>query len=171
MIRKALTVACMLALAIGSATADEAAYDAGDDPMAHHMAAMMNCEICKHMMPHMQTLGPAMTMDVATLNDGIALIHGVSDPAALETYRSVNVEMAKAGEACMTMTGDEAESKLCHYCQGIHGVMQAGATMSMGPTKTGDVMVLTSDDPEVLNQIMELGAMCQKMCDMMQASM
>lgn len=169
MLRRMLVVGCLLAVAVGVATAGDMkdmkkdmTMHAGGDEMAAHMAEMMKCDVCKHMAPHLATLGPVMTMDYAQLNDGVAIMHGVSDPAKLDEYRKMSAEMETAGQACMNLTDAEAGTHLCEMCQTMRSAMKAGARMSMGPTKMGDVMVLTSDDPAVQKQLMELG----KQCDM-----
>ncbi|MGH2571682.1 MAG: hypothetical protein ACRDGR_10670, partial [bacterium] len=68
---------------------------------------------------------------------------------------------------CMAYTDAQAKTQLCGMCQGIRSAMNSGAKMSMGPTKMGDVMVITSEDPMVQKQLADLG----KMCEMMMASM
>ena len=108
-----------------------------------------------------------MKMEVAKLNDGIALMHSVTDPAKAATFHAVGKEMGTAGEACIAMTDEQAKTQLCEYCQGIRSVMKAGAKMSQGNTKMGDIMVLTSSDPAVQSQISALG----EKCAMMAASM
>jgi hypothetical protein len=167
MLRKMLVVGCLLAVAVGVATAggvkdtekDMAMHSS--DEMAAHQAELMKCDVCKHMVPHLASLGPVMTMDYAQLNDGVAMMHGVSDPAKLDEYRKMSEEMSAAGEACMSYTDAEAESQLCEMCQTMRSAMQAGARMSMGPTKMGDVMVLTSEDPAVQKQLTKLGQQCE----------
>jgi hypothetical protein len=170
MIRRILVVGCLLALSVSAALAGgktKSAMTGAADKMA--MASqemtqeMMKCDVCKHMAPHMSELGPVMTMDMATLNDGVAFLHGVSDPAKVEKFRMVSAEMEEAGEACMDYTDAQAKSQLCEMCQGIRKAVQSGAKMSMGPTKMGDIMVLTSDDPAVQKQLAELGTMCEMM--------
>jgi len=163
--RKMLVAGCLTALLAGAAVAGDMAE--GGDPKAAMMAEMAGCHVCKHMMSHMESLGPVMTMDLAQLNDGVAMMHGVSDPAKLEEYRSVSAEMAKAGESCMAFSDEEASANLCSMCQEIRGAVHAGARLSMGDTAMGDMMVITSEDPAVQKQI---SAMAEK-CAMMMESM
>jgi hypothetical protein len=175
MLRKILVVSCLLALSAGAALAGDAHQHAtkGAAATATKMtseqvaAEMMKCDVCKHMAPHMKVLGPSLTMDMAKLNDGVAFMHGVSDPAMLETYRTLSAKMSEAGEACMSYTDTQAKAQLCEMCQGVRTAVNSGAKMSMGPTKMGDIMVLTSEDPAVQKQLGELGTMCE----MMMASM
>lgn len=167
--RRILITGCLLALAAGASFAGDkqGAMHHANDEMAMHMEMMGKCDICKNMLPHMESLGPVMTMDYAKLNDGIAMMHGVSDPAKLAEYRKMSAAMDQAGEACMMLSDAEASTQLCTMCQHIRSAMQAGAKMSMGETKMGDVMVITSDDPKVQEQLGELGSMCSMMMESM----
>lgn len=167
MMRRTLVAGCLLALLAGAATAGDMDKPAHGDMMAEHMAMMAKCDVCKHMVPYMEALGPVMTMDYATLNDGVAMMHGVSDPAMLEKYRTMSAEMSQAGEACMTLSDEDAATHLCTMCQGMRSAMKAGARMSMGETKMGDVMVLTSDDPAVQGQLKTLATQCEMMMSSM----
>ena len=174
MLRRVLVTGCLLLLLAGAATAGDmkkkneahAGMD-GDGKMAMMMKEMMNCDVCKHMVPHMNELGPVMTNDIIMLNDGVAMMHGVSDPAMLKTYREVSAEMGEAGEACMALNDKDAKTHLCEMCQDIRSAVHAGARLSMGDTKTGDVMVLTSEDPAVQKQLSELGTKCEMMMSSM----
>jgi hypothetical protein len=157
-----LVTGCLAVLMAGAAFAGDMAHG-GDDASAAMMAEMANCHVCSHLMPHMESLGPAMTMDMAKLNDGVAIIHGVSDATKLEEFRAVNAEMTDAGNACMEFSDEEASSKLCSMCQEIRSAVQAGANMSQGDTSMGCMMVLTSDDPAVQKQLASLGEKCAMM--------
>jgi len=171
MMRRMLVTGCLVALAAGAAFAGDMhketqAGQAGADVKAMQ-AEMMKCDVCKHMAPHLPSLAPSMTMDYAVLNDGVAMMHGVTDPAKLDEYRAISAEMGQAGEACLMLSDKDAETHLCKMCQGIRHAMNAGAHMSMGDTRMGDVMVLTSDDPAVQKELQGLATMCE----MMMASM
>ncbi|MBZ0268222.1 hypothetical protein K8I85_08700 [bacterium] len=167
MLRRILITGCLLALAAGASFAGDMHGKAHDADMAMHMKEMMNCDVCKNMAPHMESLGPVMTMDFATLNDGIAMIHGISDPAKLDEYREMSAQMDQAGEACMMLSDEEAETHLCGMCQGMRSAVQAGARMSQGDTSMGCVTTLTSEDPAVQKQLQELGTMCKMMMESM----
>ena len=175
MFRKFLVIAALLSLAVGAAWAGDAAKTAtpaaGKTDAAAQMqmikAEMLKCAVCKNMAAHWDELAPVMTMDYASLNDGIVMMHGVSDASKLATFRSDCAMTHKAGEGCMTMTDEQAKTQLCSFCQGMRGAMKAGAKMSTGETKMGDVMVLTSSDPAVKAKLDELA----KQCEMMASSM
>lgn len=170
MLRRILMMGCLMAVAVGVAAAgdmhkDMAAGKPGADMMMMQKE-MMKCDVCKHMAPHLTSLGASMVNDYAELNDGIAMMHGVSDPAKLDEYRAASAEMGEAGEACLMLSDKDAGTHLCKMCQGIRSAVNSGAKMSMGPTKMGDIMVLTSDDPAVQKQLQALGTMCEMMTSM-----
>lgn len=166
MFRGILGVVSAVLLCTGIAAAGDTHAEAAGQPdaaakMTAMKAEMMKCSVCKTLAPHMDELGPVMTWDIARLNDGIALMHGVSDPALVEKYHAVGAEMHKAGEGCMAMTDEQAKTQLCSFCQEVRSLVKAGATFSVGNTKMGDVMVFTSKDPALLQRINDLGTKCE----------
>lgn len=167
MTKKILAGACTMLLAMAVAHAGDTMKKSAAAPDHTEMmkAQMANCVVCKTMVPHMDSLGPVMTMEVANLNDGVAIMHGVSDPAKAAEFHTMCAEMHKAGEACATMTDEQAKTQLCSFCQEMHGTIKAGAKMSAGSTKMGDIMVLTSSDPAVKQRIDVLGEKCAMMAE------
>jgi hypothetical protein len=149
-----------------AATGSKEVAAASADKMQAMKAEMMKCAVCKNFAAHMDEIGP-MKAEVVKLNDGIAMIHTVSDPSKLPVYRTASAATHKAGEACMTMTDADASTQLCSMCQDIRSAMKAGAKMSVGETKMGDIMVMTSADPAVQTKLSALGDKCA----MMSASM
>jgi hypothetical protein len=122
---------------------------------------MMKCDVCKHMAAHLDQIGPIQT-DVAQLNDGMAIVHSV--PASKSAvYHEASQECSEAGMAAMNYTDEQAQKQLCAMCQGIRSAVKAGATMSQGETKNGDVMVLTSNDTKVQAQLTSLADKCAMM--------
>lgn len=147
-------------------TAAATATKASTDKMAAMKAEMMKCSVCKNMAAHMDEIGP-INSDVAKLNDGVAMMHSVKDPAKLTVYRAASKATSEAGQACMTMTDEQAKTQLCSFCQDMRSAMKAGAKMSQGETKTGDIMVLTSADPAVQTQLNALAEKCKLMAESM----
>jgi len=129
-------------------------------------AEMMKCAVCSKMVPQMDAIGP-MKMEAVQLNNGLAVIHTVANSKNVATFHATCDEMSKAGEACMTMTDEQAKTDLCTFCQDMRSAMKAGAQMSKGHTKKGGMMVLTSSDPAVQAQLSTL----HEKCVMMAASM
>jgi len=150
----------------GTATGSKEMTTASAEKMQAMKAEMMKCAVCKNFAAHMDEIGP-MKAEVVKLNDGVAMIHSVSDPSKLPVYRAACEATHKAGEASMNLTDEQASTQLCSMCQDIRSAMKAGAKMSVGNTKMGDMMILTSSDPAVQTK---LSALATK-CEMMAASM
>lgn len=165
MLKRIAATTCVLMIAMGIAWAGDMAKPAAEQ-MEAMKAAMAKCSVCKIMVPHMDELGP-MKMEVVKLNDGIAVMHNVTDPAKAAKLHAVCKEMGVAGEACMAMTDEQAKAQLCENCQDIRSVVKAGATMSTGDTKMGDIMVFTSSDPAVQAKIAAMGEKCALMAGAM----
>ena len=153
--KRLMAVVCMLLIST--------AVWAGDQGMSKQMSAkqmqmmkaeMMKCDVCKHMAMHLDEIGPVQ-IDVAQLNDGMAIVHNVS-PDKAAVYHKAGQECSQAGMAAMNYTDEQAQKQLCPMCQGIRSAVKAGATLSQGETKNGDVMVLTSSDPKVQTQLTSL---------------
>jgi len=163
--KKIVSIAMILALTCATAWAGEATKSAAPS-MAEAKAMMEKCAICKSMAAHFDELAPSMKMEVVSLNDGVALQHYVTDPTKVALFQATCDEMAKNGEASMAMSDDEAKTALCPMCQNMRSAMKAGARMSMGKTKRGDLMVMTSSDAAVQAQLAGIGKECAAMAAM-----
>jgi hypothetical protein len=164
----ALLVVCAAALVWAGPEAQKSA--AGNAKMEAMKAEMMKCAVCKNVAMRMDEIGP-MGMEPAKLNDGFAIRHWVisNDPAKIAAFHAACDACSKAGQASMTMTDEQAKTDLCGFCQGIRSAMKAGAHMSQGTTKKGDVMVVTSSDPAVQGQLATLAQQCEMMAASMEA--
>ncbi|GJM44525.1 MAG: hypothetical protein DHS20C21_13670 [Gemmatimonadota bacterium] len=136
---------------------------AGGPSQEGMMAEMANCSICKSMVPHLDELTPVCSNEIITMSDGMAMYHTVSDESKLELFRSVMNEMDAAGMATASYTDEQIKSELCGFCQGIHGLLSAGAVMSSGMSPNGKLMVITSQDPEVQAKIASFTKNAQEM--------
>jgi phosphoribosylaminoimidazole (AIR) synthetase len=143
---------------------------AGNAKMEAMKTEMMKCAVCKNVAMRMDEIGP-MGMEPVKLNDGFSVRHWVmsNDPAKIAAFHAACDACGKAGEACMTMTDAQAKTDLCGFCQGIRTAMKAGAHMSKGMTKKGDVMVVTSADAAVQGQLTALAEKCEMMAASMEA--
>jgi hypothetical protein len=171
--KRFLVVACLAALTAAAAwakdpqppTAAGSAAAGSKMPAKQQMEAMkaemMKCAGCKPLAMRFDEIAP-MQMEAVHLDKGLAMLHSV-EPAKLPAYRQVAAEMHKAGEACMAMTDAEAKAQLCELCQGMRSAIKAGAKMSVGQTKQGDIMVLVSEDPAVQSQLATLADKCAAM--------
>jgi len=133
-------------------------------------AEMAKCAVCKNMVAHFDELAPVMTMEVVNLDNGVVINHEVTDPSKVALFQSTCDAMSKAGEASMKMTDAQAKTELCSVCQEMRSAGKAGARFSKGKTKTGDMMVMTSDDPKVQAQLTALAQKCAMMAGDPQAS-
>jgi len=163
----------LAAILVAAATAVALAGDmpkgaAGSSSVEAMKAELMKCSVCKHIAMHMDEIGP-MGMEAVKLNDGVAISHWVQgkDPKRIAAMHAACAEANAAGEACMSMTDEQAKAQLCESCQAIRNAVKAGAHLSFGDTRNGDMMVLTSSDPAVQGQL----AKYQQKCAMMAASM
>lgn len=167
----ALVCICLVSasLAIAGGPEQKAATTgaaAEKDPMAD----MMSCKICKTMAPNMATFAPVMTSEVVKMENGMAIIHHISDPKVVPTFQATCAEMSAAGKACTTMTETEWKAALCDHCEQIMALVQGGASIGTGNTKDGSMLVLTSADPTTQTKIAGFEMQCeQSMAAMAQA--
>ena len=170
MTKKVLTAALFVILAIGLVWAGDkkATMDAGK--MEAMKAEMMKCAVCKNMAMQMDAMGPC-GMEVTALNDGMAMRHWVKsdDAKKIAAFHTGAAACSKAGEACMTMTDEQAKTDLCQWCQEVRSAMKAGAKMSYGTTKKGDLMVITSPEPTVQAQLTNLRQQAEQWAASMEA--
>ena len=170
MTKKVLALALFVILAFALVWAGTPAKTGmtGNAQMEQMKTEAMKCAVCKNMAMHMDEIGP-MGFEAVQLNDGMAMRHWVksSDPKKLAAFHAASDATSQAGEACVTMTDEQAKTDLCPLCQDTRSAMKAGAHMSKGMTKNGCMMVLTSSDPAVQAQLTAL----QQKCVMMAASM
>ncbi len=161
--KRLLAAACMLLVTTAAVWAGDPAMNKQTSAKQLEMmkAEMMKCTVCKHMAMHLDEIGPVQT-EVSHLNNGMAVIHNVP-PDKATVFHQASEECSKAGQEAMNLTDAQAQTQLCAMCQGIRAATKAGATMSQGSTKNGEIMVLTSNDPKVQAQLTDLGEKCAMM--------
>jgi hypothetical protein len=157
----------VLAVAIGTALAGEPGAPGKAANMEAMKAEFMKCVVCKNMAPHLEKLAPVMSAEVVKLNDGFAIVYGVSDKTLVPLFQSTCDLMSKAGEASMGLTDAQAKTDLCSQCQEIRSIMKAGAKMHSGKTASGEIMAFTSDDPQILTKLAQAEQKSREMCAMM----
>lgn len=151
----AAALSCLLALPL-AAGHDKAEMDA-------MKAEFGKCLMCKNFVPVFDELMPVMEHEIVKLDNGMAMVHTVKDPAKVKLLHEVNAKMQVSAGACMKLSDAEAKEQLCTLCQGVHGLAKAGAVVSSGTTKNGDMLVLTSSDPALQKQINGFEAKCTTM--------
>jgi hypothetical protein len=158
-----------LGLLLASAAFAGAGHDHGKDAKSAAadqnamMAEMMKCSVCKSMASKMDVLGPALKTEFVKLNDGMAIVHEVTDPKMMDTFRTAIAETHKAGQASMAYTPEQVKTELCSWCQEIHGLMASGAHMSTGDTKNGSILILSSSDPAIQTKLATMHMKCASM--------
>src|SRR5262245_8533510 len=118
------------------------------------------CLMCKNFVPVFDQLMPVMQGEVVQLDNGMAMIHTVSDPAKVKLLHDVDAKLDQSAQACMALSDADAQKQLCSMCQDIRSVSKAGAVVAHGTTKTGDILVISSADPKVKAQVSALKTKC-----------
>jgi len=106
---------------------------------------------------------PVMTTEVVKMDNGMAIVHHISDAKVVPTFQAACSEMAAAGKACTTMTEAEWKAALCDHCEQMMALVQSGASIGSGNTKDGTMLVLTSSDPAVQTKIANFEMQCEQM--------
>ncbi len=138
---------------------------AGEDKaqMEAMKAEFSKCMMCKNFVPVMGELLPVMENEIVKLDNGMAMVHSVKDPQKVKLLHDVHAKLAASGPACIALSDADAKTQLCSLCQDIRSLVKAGAQMSTGTTKSGDIMVLTSTDPVVQKQLTSFESKCATM--------
>jgi hypothetical protein len=171
--RNALRVMAPFAMAVALVAGVSALVLAGSDAkapgqdMAAMIAEMQKCAVCKHMVAGLPEFGPSMKSEIVHLPDGMAMIHTITDPTKVAVYHAAAAEVAKAGEAAMTMTPEQIKTQLCSNCQEMVGMAMAGASISHGMTKDGDILIITAKDPALIARINAYQTKCEQMLSSM----
>ena len=157
-----------LSLVLAVAFAANVAIGKGDDKMSKEKMEMMKtefskCMICKNMVGDMDKLMPVMKSEFVKLNDGMAIVHTVSDPKMAEVLHKDCGLMQNAGMEAMKLSDADMKTQLCPMCQEIVGAAKAGATLSTGDTMNGSMLVLTSPDPALQTRLMNFQQKCVAM--------
>ena len=108
---------------------------------------MVNCEFCKHLMDDPELLNHT-TWEHFNITNGIINVTTV-DKEYLDSYHAAGEEMMKVGKRLM----DGEKVQMCGSCQAHGTLIQAGAKMEHIETQRGHVMLVTSDNPEMVAKI------------------
>lgn len=108
---------------------------------------MANCELCKHMMDDPELINHA-TWEHHNISNGVINITTV-DKEYLDSYHAAYKAVEKTAER--VMKGENVQ--MCGMCREYGMLMQAGAKVEYVRTERGDVMLMTSDNPEMVTKI------------------
>ena len=112
---------------------------------------MVNCEFCKHLMDNPALLDHTV-WEHHNISNGIINVTTV-DPEYMDAYHNCTKAMQEA-EAKMAK-GEKV--KMCGMCQAMGELMMSGAKVEHVPTERGHVMLITSDNPEMVAKIQAWG--------------
>ena len=107
------------------------------------------CSMCEHMMSD-QALMQNMKWEQYDISKGFVAVTTV-EKNYLDAYYAAHAEMEKTG--MRLMKGEQLE--LCGSCTYLGKCMMKGVSQEYVKTSSGDVWIVTSDDPEVVADLHE----------------
>ena len=125
-----------------------------------------HCTICKPMSENPQLM-MSTKWEVHPTKNGMLMVAMAPEGQAKqfkEVCKKMDANIAKA------MSGEKPDH-LCGFCQAMGGVVQAGAKVEKVPTQTGEITLVTSDNPETVKQIHAVAKRSQEEAEKMAAAM
>jgi hypothetical protein len=108
---------------------------------------MEKCGFCKHLLEDPEMLDHC-TWEHHNLEDGMMSVSTV-EKEYLPSYREAMAKMQEVGEKM-----EQGEMvPMCGMCTAMGELMQKGAEWEYVQTEHGDIMIMTSDDPEVIAEL------------------
>ena len=114
---------------------------------------MENCVFCKHLLedPH---LLENMTYEHYDIANGLLMVSTVK-PEFKESYHKAMQKMEKVGQEMAE--GKLTDAYMCGSCEHYGKLMMAGVKLEHVPFSAGDIVLMTTDDPELLKMVWEHG--------------
>ena len=96
-----------------------------------------------------------MKHEVYNLKNGALFIYSYPNATEKELadIHKMCTAMETAGDGLQKMTAKEAQGKLCQHCQEWFSLMKDGAKDEWVYTQTGNIGVITSDNPKTVPKI------------------
>lgn len=108
---------------------------------------MEKCGFCKHLMEDPEMLNHC-TWEHHNIGNGIVTVSTV-EKEYLPAYRTAMVKMQEVGKKM-----EQGEMvPMCGMCTAMGGLMQKGVKWEYVETQHGDIMIMTSDDPELVAEL------------------
>ena len=151
---KKVTLLAVLVLSVGlavAAFAQEAAKEAVETPWFD----MENCAFCKHLMKDPKLL-ENMAWEHHDVSSGLLCITTVK-PECQKSYQEAMGAMMDLGQKLDKGEVDIKDIKMCGSCQHWGMLEEMGAKFEHVQGKGADIMLMTSDKPEVVKKIKEYG--------------
>ena len=112
---------------------------------------MENCAMCKNLYAQKGLVDHIMWEQHA-ISNGVVSVTTV-EPAYLAKYRTAHIDMMAAGKKMQ----DGEMLPMCGSCTALGACMMKGLNMEYVETSAGDVMIMTSDNPELVKEVQAWG--------------
>ena len=152
------TVLAVLVLAVGlavAAFAEEATEEATEKAVETPWFDMENCAFCKHLLKDPKLL-ENMIWENHDISNGLLMVTTVK-PEFKKSYQEAMQAMMDLGQKLEKGEVDMKDIKMCGSCQHWGMLVEMGTKFEHIQGKTADIMLLTSDKPEVVKKIQEYG--------------
>lgn len=127
---------------------------AGEHTSASGWFDMENCAFCKSLTEDPELLAH-VTWENHKIQNGSMTITTV-DPAYAAAYAKASKAMEDLGTKMTSGEVNPMEVKMCGHCQAFGQLMMAGVRMEKVVGEAAEVMLLTSDDPNIVAMIHEM---------------
>ncbi len=122
-----------------------ASVGAGDEPWID----MSSCEMCKPLTAH-KGLMDNMTTERHNIENGVVTVCTVREPY-MKAYKKAITKMEAVG--ARLEKGEEVH--LCKMCSSLNSIFTQGLKFQMIPTEHGSVTLMTSNDPDVVDEVQQ----------------
>jgi len=116
---------------------------------------MVNCSFCKHLGTQ-EGLLDHITWEHYDIANGLVSITTV-DPQYKEPYLKAMAAMEQVGKDLEAGKRTMADTPMCGFCTAYGMLMMSGAKIEYVQGKNADIVLITSDNPEMVKKIKEYG--------------
>lgn len=113
---------------------------------------MANCSFCKHLVKDTMLL-ENMTWNHYDISNGVMAVTTVK-PEYKAAYLEAMKSMQQVGE---DMAAGKVQVQMCGHCENYGKLMMSGANMEYVQTDVADIVLMTSDKPEIVEMIKKFG--------------
>ncbi len=126
-------------------TAIASSVGAGDEKWID----MSSCEMCKTLAAH-KGLMDNMTVERHNIENGVVTVCTVREPY-MKAYKEASKDMEAVG--ARLEKGEKVH--LCKMCSSLNSMFTQGLKYEIVPTKHGSVTLMTSSDPDVIDEVQQ----------------
>ena len=116
-----------------------------------------NCDFCKQFGKDPELL-KNMIWEYHDISNGLMIITAVK-PELKASYLAAQEGMEKVAQE---MAQGKQDVKMCEHCRTYGALMMTGVKFEHVPAGVGDIMLITSEKPELLAQIRDFAARCRE---------